>query len=131
MYGWVLEGFCYNKEQIELLKTIRVKPNLVIVLDLGEEEAVRRLSNKRIDPENGTEYNLEVNPPADEATNNRLVELVECSDEVVRKVYRNWKKSQTTIEEHFRSQIMNTPAERTIDELQDVLLDEIDQMMKK
>lgn len=75
--GWVMEGFPYSRSQVNLLKAMKIKPSLVFIFEQNEEESVRRLSNKRIDPHTGTVYNLEVSPPSDEATSNRLVEQAE------------------------------------------------------
>jgi hypothetical protein len=49
-----------------------------------EEESVRRISNRRIDPTTGIYYNLEINAPKDEATASRLTELTEDKEKVVR-----------------------------------------------
>ena len=47
------------------------------MLEQNEDESVRRMSNKRLDPETGIEYNLEVNPPGDELVAQRLIEKKE------------------------------------------------------
>ncbi len=49
-----------------------------------EEESIRRVSNRRVDPTTGCYYNLEILPPKDEATASRLIELAEDKEKVVR-----------------------------------------------
>ena len=88
--GWVLEGFPETNAQINLLKAMRIKPSLVIVMEQTEDESVRRLGNKRIDPVTGTLYNLEVNPPSDETTSARLIDAPEDGYEMVKKRYAAW-----------------------------------------
>ena len=48
--GWVLEGFPETNAQINLLKAMRIKPSLVVVMEQTEDESIRRLGNRRIDP---------------------------------------------------------------------------------
>jgi len=69
-----MDGFGYTKSQINLLKALRIKPSTVFICEQNEDESVRRLGNRRIDPVKGDEYNLEVFPPSDEATSNRMIE---------------------------------------------------------
>jgi adenylate kinase len=56
----------------------------VCLFEQPEEESIRRISNRRIDPNTGVYYNLEVFPPKDEATASRLIELAEDKEKVVR-----------------------------------------------
>eukprot|EP00356_Strombidium_inclinatum_P011462 CAMPEP_0170501774 /NCGR_PEP_ID=MMETSP0208-20121228/39394_1 /TAXON_ID=197538 /ORGANISM="Strombidium inclinatum, Strain S3" /LENGTH=59 /DNA_ID=CAMNT_0010780485 /DNA_START=1068 /DNA_END=1244 /DNA_ORIENTATION=+ len=55
-----------------------------------------------MDPQTGDIFNLEVNPPSDEATANRLIEMTEDKEEVVRKRYHNWKATFSMIEDNFK-----------------------------
>jgi len=119
----VLEGFPYSKPQINQLKALRIKPSVVFVFEQAEDESVRRLNNKRMDPQTGDIFNLEVNPPSDEATANRLIEMTEDKEEVVRKRYHNWKATFSMIEDNFKQCLQVVPSERTIEEMTDVLAD--------
>jgi len=103
--GWVMEGFPYSKAQINLLKAVRVKPSVVFLFEGTEDESARRLGNRRVDPTTGIVYNLEVNPPSDEATSSRLIEMVGDSDEVVRKAYLANREKLVMLEEAYRSVI--------------------------
>ena len=105
--GWVMEGFPYSKAQVNLLKALRIKPSMVFMFESSEDESARRLGNRRIDPTTGIVYNLEVNPPSDEATSSRLIEMVQDSDEVVRKQYSNQKDKLMMLEEAFRPVLQN------------------------
>jgi len=65
----VLDGFPENEAQINLLKSMKIKPSLVVIFEQPLDESIRRLSNKRIDPLTGTTYNTEVDPPKSEVVN--------------------------------------------------------------
>lgn len=123
--GWVLEGFPYTKNQINLLKSLNIKPSIVFLFEGTEDESVRRLGNRRIDPQTGFVYNLEVLPPSDEATSSRLVEQLKDSEKTVRTRFSAWKKMSPNIEESFRNQIHAIQCERTIEEMADLLADAI------
>lgn len=88
--GWVLDGFPENEAQINLLKTMKIKPSLVVIFEQPMDESIRRLRNKRIDPVTGITYNTEVDPPKSEAINSRLASMKEDSEENVRKRYFAW-----------------------------------------
>lgn len=123
--GWVMEGFPYSKAQVNLLKAVRVKPSIVFIFEATEDESARRLGNRRVDPTTGAIYNLEVNPPSDEATSSRLIEMVQDSDEVVRKAYNNMKEKLIMLEEAYRPVVQNVQSERTIEEMNEHLADAI------
>lgn len=100
--GWVLEGFPETNAQINLLKAMRVKPSLVVIMEQSEDESIRRLGNRRVDPNTGALYNLEINPPSDETTSARLIEAPEDGYEIVKKRYAQWQSVQPIIEENFK-----------------------------
>lgn len=121
-----MEGFPYSRSQVNLLKALKIKPSIVLVFNCDEETCVRHKINVRVDPQTGQEYNILDSPPSDEATNNRLIELVENSEEIVRKQYKAWKSQIITIEENFRDKILNVEADRETDMMTEYLAEEID-----
>lgn len=64
--GWILDGFPETDGQINMMKAMRIKPQMVFLLENIEDESIRRLGNRRMDPNTGVVYNLEINPPAEE-----------------------------------------------------------------
>ena len=60
------------------------------MFEQAEEESIRRLTNRRIDPTTGIYYNLEADPPKDEATGSRLIELVEDRNLIVKQRFNVW-----------------------------------------
>lgn len=63
----LFDGFPRNKEQLapflDLLQTNGLKLRSIVILDLSEEESVKRLSARRICPECGAVYNTISDPP--------------------------------------------------------------------
>jgi adenylate kinase len=123
--GWILEGFLYTRSQINLLKALKIKPSTTLVFNCDEETCVRRKTNVKVDPQTGVEYNILESPPSDEATNNRLIDLVENSEEIVRKQYKAWKSQVILIEENFKA-ILNVEADRETEMMTEYLAEEIE-----
>ena len=70
--------------QITLLKSLKIRPSLVCMFEQPESETIRRLKNRRMDPETGIFYNLELAPPSDDAVVKRLYEMSEDKEEIVK-----------------------------------------------
>lgn len=104
---------------------MKIRPSVVFICEQSEDESLRRLSNRRIDPETGILYNVEVNPPSDEPTSNRMIEMPCDNESSTKKRYETWRNQKPFIEESFRTAIKEIQADRTIDEMRDVLTDEI------
>ena len=66
------------------MKALKIRPSLVCLFEQPEDESVRRISNRRVDPSTGLYYNLEINPPKDEATASRLIEMSEDKEPSIR-----------------------------------------------
>lgn len=104
---------------------MRIKPMLVCILEQAEDESIRRASNRRIDPNTGALYNLEVNPPSDDATSNRLIEALEDRMDVVRKKHEHWNEVLPSIEDAFKNQVTVVSADRPIENMTESLSDSI------
>lgn len=111
--GWIMDGFPQSESQINLLRSMKIKPSLVVMFEQPEEESVRRLQVRRIDPSTGTYYNLQVNPPRDEATASRLVELPEDKEAIIKKRVENWNSQVSNLEEAFKSILLNVSSDRS------------------
>jgi len=123
--GWILDGFPQTDSQINLLKSLKIRPSLVCLFEQVEEESIRRLSNRRIDPQTGAYYNLEILPPKEEAVAARLIELHEDKDSTVRKRYEIWNTQVSNIEEAFKSMLLNVPSDKPVDQVTEFICDAI------
>lgn len=101
--GWILEGYPKSKGQLNQLKNLRIKPSCILALDQPEEESIRRLGNRRVDPTTGILYNLDANPPQDPAVQGRLIHMKLDDSTIVKKRYKDWKDSLHLLEEHYKS----------------------------
>ena len=56
--GWVLEGFPHTEVQINLLKSLNIKPTVVFMFNQSEAQSLKNISFRRVDPRTGAHYNL-------------------------------------------------------------------------
>jgi adenylate kinase len=121
----VLDGFPQTESQINLLKSLKIRPSLVCLFEQPEEESIRRLNNRRIDPQTGVYYNLEIQPPKDESVASRLIELYEDKDEVVKKRVQVWNNQVSNIEEAFKNMLLNVQSDKPVDQVTELICEAI------
>ncbi len=115
--GWVLDGFPQNEAQINLIKSLKIKPSHVFLLDQIEAVSLRRLQARRMDPESGRMYNIKEFPPSDEAVLKRLIELPEDNEAILKARITHWNNNLYLIEEEFGDQITTIPADQSVQEV--------------
>lgn len=90
-----------------------------------EEESIRRLSNRRVDPQTGQHYNLEITPPKDESTASRLIEMVEDREVIVKQRFNVWNQQISNIEEAFKNMLLNVQADKPVENITELIADAI------
>lgn len=94
---------------------MRVKPSLVVLFEQSQDESIRRLGNRRLDPRTGELYNTEVDVPKSDAVNNSLVKRQEDSEQNVRKRYHVWNQNISLVEESFKQCLLATASDKTVE----------------
>ena len=54
--GFVLDGFPKNMDQVDMIDKMKMQPSFVVVLELNDEEVMKKLQERKIDPINGNVY---------------------------------------------------------------------------
>ncbi len=98
--GFVLDGYPRNLSQAEYLSDI-TELDLVVLLDVDEEELVRRLTGRRMDPETGDIYHTEFDMPDDEEIRDRLVQRDDDTEETVRERLRVFEENTQPVIDHY------------------------------
>ena len=105
--GFVLDGFPRDMDQVEHLEK-RGGVELVLMIDIDEEEAVRRLSGRRSCQNCGTSFHTEFDPPEEEGVCDRCGgELVQRDDdrpEVIRERFEEYQEKTVPVIEHYREE---------------------------
>ncbi|EGZ12539.1 hypothetical protein PHYSODRAFT_517977 [Phytophthora sojae] len=84
--GWLLDGFPRTSTQADALLAARggkAAPDCVLVLDVPDEEVIRRIAGRRVDPETGKTYHVEFNPPPPEVQA-RVIQRSDDTEETLR-----------------------------------------------
>ena len=87
--GVLLDGFPRNIDQYEIIKNWfdeqGEKLDIAFLIDISEEETIRRLSARRQDPKTGKIYNLITAPPPDNIDKSDLVQREDDKPEAIKK----------------------------------------------
>ena len=85
----IFDGFPRTVDQYEFLKKWladkKVCLDLVIVLTISENESIKRLSARRLDPTTGKIYNLVTEPPPAGVDESKLIQRDDDKPEAIRK----------------------------------------------
>jgi adenylate kinase len=104
--GAIFDGYPRNVAQARaldaLLGELGRKIDAVVYLEVDDDAIVRRMSGRRTDPETGTVYHVEHNPPpADVAP--RCVQREDDSEETVRHRLNVYRENTAPLVEHYRA----------------------------
>lgn len=124
--GWVLDGFPETESQVNLLKSMRIKPSLVCIFEQGVEESVRKLAQRRVDPMTGELFNMEINPPKIDSQSIRLVARKEDEEDIVRKRFETWNTNITQLEENFKNCLLSVTTDRLVEQVFDQIKEAVE-----
>ncbi len=124
----ILDGFPRTIPQAQALdKMLQEKGkevDAVILFDISDEEVIKRLSGRRVDPKTGKVYHIEFNPPP------KGVEVIQRDDdkeEVIRKRLEVYHQQTEPLVEYYKSQNKlyvvdaSKPVEEVYKEIKNVL----------
>ena len=124
----IFDGFPRSIKQYELIKNWLAgkgtKIDVCIDLQISEEETVRRLSSRRLDPETGKIYNLVTDPPGSEVDQGKLIQREDDKPESIKKRLE-WTKSLTgPLLDLLKNEIevVEVNGERSVSEIQSDLV---------
>jgi adenylate kinase len=58
--GWVLEGYPMTEAQLNQLEAMKLRPHFIFMLNMPEDDCLKRIGDRRIDPYTGKSYNLKL-----------------------------------------------------------------------
>jgi len=99
--GFILDGYPRNLSQVEYLDSI-TDLDAVVFLDVGEDELLRRLTGRRVDPETGDVYHTEFNMPDDDKIVERLEQRDDDTEEVAAERLEVYRENTEPVVEHYR-----------------------------
>ncbi len=116
--GFVLDGYPRNLDQAEYLDEV-TDLDAVLYLDVGEDELLRRLTGRRVDPETGENYHVEFDMPDDEEVRERLVQREDDTEDVARERIRVYEDNTAPVVERYdeSGDLVRIDGERPPDEV--------------
>jgi len=106
--GWLLDGFPRTEEQAKEMEKLFLVPSKAILLDVPDDELVKRVTGRRLDPETGKIYHLEFNPPTAETEEEkeaivaRLTQRADDTEEALRSRLKGFAANRAAIAASFR-----------------------------
>jgi adenylate kinase len=104
--GAIFDGYPRNVAQAEsldaLLGELGRRIDAVAYLEVDDEAIVRRMSGRRTDPETGTVYHVEHNPPPAEIAS-RCTQREDDREETVRHRLEVYRQNTAPLVEHYRA----------------------------
>jgi adenylate kinase len=88
-HGFIIDGFPRTVAQAEVLRKSGVDIDIVIEIEVGDSEILRRMSGRRVHPASGRTYHIDFNPPRvpdkDDITGEPLVQRPDDNEETVKR----------------------------------------------
>lgn len=82
--GFLLDGFPRTLAQADGLAEMGISLDFVLVIDVDDEEIIKRLSGRRVHPDSGRIYHIEFNPPKTNGVDDETGEpLIQRDDDQV------------------------------------------------
>lgn len=125
----ILDGFPRTIPQAEALDEMLKKKNkevdAVILFDISDEEVVRRLSGRRVDPKTGNVYHIEFNPPPEGV---EIIQRDDDKEEVIRKRLEVYHNQTEPLIEYYKKQnkLFKVDASKPVEEV----YNQIENMLK-
>jgi len=134
--GFLFDGFPRTIEQANALKNDKIKIDFVIEIDLTDEEIVKRITNRLVEPASGRVYNLLYNPPKipykDDITSAPLIQRDDDREEIIKarlKTYHlqtapliQYYKEWTATKDEAAPNYIHISGKGSIDEIQAEIL---------
>jgi adenylate kinase len=134
--GIIFDGFPRTLDQYNFLKIWleqkQVKMDLVFVIEISEDETVRRLGGRKLDPKTGKIYNLITEKLPEGVDKNSLVQRDDDKEEAIKKrleIY-NTKTVELVSEISKKSKVVKINGERSVEEIHSEISSIIDQLQK-
>ena len=109
--GYILDGFPRTIPQAEgldrILEKLNQKLDKIVVLDVKDNDIIKRMSGRRMHMESGRVYHIEFNPPKneglDDVTNDKLIIRKDDQPDTVKKRLLIYHKTTKPLIEYYDS----------------------------
>ena len=131
--GFILDGFPRTIKQAEgldvLFSKINQKLEHVIVIDVDDDEIVKRMSGRRMHPKSGRVYHIKYNPPKnegkDDITNEDLIIRQDDKEETVRNRLQVYHKQTKPLINYYNKNVFKVKGSDPIQTVKNNILNHL------
>ena len=133
--GFVLDGYPRNLEQAEHLTDI-TDLDVVLLLDVGREELIDRLTGRRVCSQCGANYHVDFDPPEEpgvcDECGGELIQRDDDTEDTVRERLRVYEENTQPVVEHYDDAgvLVRVDGEQTPDEVWSSVREAVDRWVK-
>ena len=128
--GFILDGFPRNIAQAEgldlLLKKIKKELNHVIVIDVDDNQIVKRMGGRRVHPESGRTYHVKYDPPKnknkDDITNEPLIIRGDDQEKTVRNRLAIYHNQTKPLINYYHNNVIKIDGMQSIENVKDAIM---------
>ena len=131
--GFILDGFPRTIKQAEgldvLFSKINQKLDNVVVIDVEDNEIVKRMSGRRMHPKSGRVYHVKFNPPKnegkDDITNEDLITRDDDKEETVRNRLQVYHKQTKPLINYYNKNVFKVKGSEPIQTVKNNILNHL------
>ena len=133
--GFVLDGYPRNLEQAEHLSEI-TDLDVVLLLDVGREELIDRLTGRRVCSQCGANYHVDFDPPEEpgvcDECGGELIQRDDDTEDTVRERLRVYEENTEPVVEHYDDEgvLVRVDGEQTPDDVWASVREAVDRGVK-
>lgn len=112
--GFILDGFPRTLNQARMLDQYSQITHIV-VLDISDQESIKRLTNRRYDLKTGAIYNLYTSPKPPKAIEHELVQRADDTEEAIKTRLQNYHTETEPLFAYYKERVIHINGEQSID----------------
>ncbi|KAL6839162.1 hypothetical protein ACP4OV_031053 [Aristida adscensionis] len=125
--GWLLDGYPRSSSQAQSLESLKIRPDIFIVLEVPDEILIDRCVGRRLDPVTGKIYHVKNFPPENEEISARLITRSDDTLEKVKSRLQTYKQNSEAIFPTYLELLNKIDGNRPAE----VVFQEIDSLLQK
>uniref|UniRef100_K3YGJ8 adenylate kinase n=3 Tax=Setaria TaxID=4554 RepID=K3YGJ8_SETIT len=125
--GWLLDGYPRSFSQAQSLESLKIRPDIFIVLEVPDDILINRCVGRRLDPVTGKIYHVKNFPPENEEISARLITRSDDTFEKVKSRLDTYKQNSEAILPAYSDFLNQIDGNRPVE----VIFQEIDSLLQK
>lgn len=125
--GWLLDGYPRSYAQAQSLESMKIRPDIFIVLEVPDDILIDRCVGRRLDPETGKIYHIKNFPPENDEVSARLVTRSDDTFEKVKSRLETYKQNSEAVIPTYSDLLNQIDGNRQVE----VVFNEIDSLLQK